>query len=157
MNQHFAPRVYLKNFAIKRGSEYYVDVFDKTTKKIFNTNITNICAERHLYTLDEKTTIQKDIMVVEKMFARGFEPMYQRVYKILTNDTIVEISDLQRVEILLAIIQLYTRNPRILKLSVEHHIKSPYAGARVSRVLPSTNYSCTLTLRSHATRVPQHR
>jgi hypothetical protein len=121
MNQHFVPRVYLKNFAEKRGSEYYVDVYDKTTDKVFNTNITNICAERDLYTLDEESTLSADKLVIEKFYAIGFEPMYDRIFKLLTDDTIFDLTDLQRIEILLSIFQLYMRNPRVLRISMEHH------------------------------------
>ncbi len=121
MNQHFVPRVYLKNFAEKRGSEYYVDVYDKTNCKVFNTNITNICAERDLYTLDEESTVSADRLVIEKFYAIGFEPMYDRVFKLLTDDTVFDLTDLQRIEILLSIFQLYMRNPRVLRFSIEHH------------------------------------
>lgn len=122
MNQHYVPRAYLKNFAEKRGSEYFVDVYDKHLKKIFNTNITNICAERHLYTLDDDSKINGDAMAIEKMFAVGFEPMYQGAYDILINDDITLITAEQRQEIVSSVIQLYTRNPRILKFSLDHHI-----------------------------------
>lgn len=124
MNQHFVPRVYLKNFAEKRGSEYYVDVYDKTTGKVFNTNIINICAERDLYTLDDESTLSPDKLVVEKLYAAGFEPMYDRVFKLLTDDTVFDLSDLQRIEILLSVFQLYMRNPRILRISMEHHARA---------------------------------
>lgn len=121
MNQHYVPRVYLKNFADKKGSEYFIDVYDKVKKKTFNTNIINICAERHLYTLDEDSKINGDVMAIEKMFADGFEPAYQRAYDLLINDEIIKITNEQREEILGAVLQLYTRNPRILKISIAHH------------------------------------
>lgn len=121
MNQHFVPRVYLKHFAKKRGSAYYVDVYDKVTQKVFNTNITNICAERDLYTLSEDSTFSDDKLVIEKIYAHGFEPMYDRILSILTDDTIFDITDLERLEILLGIFQLYMRNPRIMRISIEHH------------------------------------
>lgn len=134
MNQHYVPRVYLKNFAEKRGTDYFIDVFDKSKNKTFNTNITNICAERHLYTLDDDSKINGDVMAIEKMFAVGFEPMYQRAYDILTNDEIINITNHQREEILGSVLQLYTRNPRILKISIAHHtelLKRAYEAAMV--------------------------
>src|ERR1700744_2929328 len=120
MNQHYVPRVYLKNFAERKGNEYFIDVYDKTNEKVFNTNITNICAERHLYTLDDEDKINGDTMAIEKMFAIGFEPMYQRAYDILVNDNISDITNHQREEILSSVLQLYTRNPRILRISIAH-------------------------------------
>jgi len=121
MNQHFVPRVYLKRFAVKRGDAYYVDVYDKKTNKIFNTNIINICAEKDLYTLAENSGVSQDQLAIEKLYAVGFEPMYDRIFNILTDDTIFDITDLQRIEILLGIFQLYMRNPRILRISIAHH------------------------------------
>jgi len=121
MNQHFVPRVYLKRFAEKRNGAYYVDVYDKQTKKVFNTNITNICAEKDIYTLDDDSTTYADKLTIEKVYSDGFEPMYERIFGILTNDTIFDITDQQRFEILLAIFQMYMRNPRIMRLSIAHH------------------------------------
>jgi hypothetical protein len=121
MNQHFVPRTYLKHFAEKKGKQYYVDVFDKKEKKIFNININKICSERNIYTLDKNSKIASDPLALENVFARGFEPMYEKAYDILTNDSIYRISDVQRVEILIAIFQLFVRNPKILTTSITYH------------------------------------
>ncbi len=122
MKQHYVPRVYLKNFAVKRGKEYYVDAYDKLEKRVFTPNITNICAEIDFYTLDENSEITSDPLALEqKLLAKGFEPMYEKAYRILIDDNIIEISNSQRVEILIGIFQLYVRNPILLKTSIEHH------------------------------------
>lgn len=121
MNQHYVPRVYLKNFAEKRGTEYFVDVFNKESNSFFPTNIKKICAGKDFYTLDDSKTHVNDSLAIEKLYAKGFEPMYDRVYKLLTNENIIVINDLQRAEILLATFQLYMRNPRILNLSIQTH------------------------------------
>lgn len=121
MNQHYVPRVYLKNFAERRGSEYFVDVFNKETQSFFPTNIKKICAGKDFYTLDDNNAAANDSLAIEKLYAKGFEPMYDRVYKLLTNEKITTINDLERVEILLATFQLYMRNPRILNLSIQTH------------------------------------
>jgi hypothetical protein len=122
MKQHYVPRAYLKNFAIKRGDEYFVNAYDKLKMKFINPNIKNICAEKDFYTLYEDSEMVFDPLALEtKLFANGLEPMYEKAYKILTDDSIIEISDIQRVEILIGIFQLYVRNPLLLKISIEHH------------------------------------
>ena len=120
MNQHYVPKVYLRNFAQKKGSEYYVDVFDIDTQRKFNTNISNICAEKDLYTLEDNN-LKRDKLIVEKFYADQIEPLYKKSYDILTNNKISYISDQLRLEILFGIFQLYTRNPQILKLSLKIH------------------------------------
>lgn len=121
MNQHYVPKAYLKNFSTKIGKGFYVDVYDKHKDKYFKTNIKNICSEVDLYTLEEGNKVAKDLFIIEKLYSNGIEPLYLTAYQILTNHTIFSISDLQRVEILLAIFQLYLRNPRILKRSISFH------------------------------------
>jgi hypothetical protein len=121
MNQHYVPRVYLKNFSRKRGKDFFVDVYDITTKDIFNTNIKNICAEKDFYTLESKGPKSRDRLIVEKFYSEQIEPLYERAYNILTNDKISIISSKIRKEILLGIFQLYARNPQILKISIENH------------------------------------
>lgn len=120
MNQHYVPKVYLRNFALKKGSEYYVDVFDIEAKRTFNTNICNICAEKDLYTLEDDN-LKLDKLIVEKFYSDQIEPLYKKSYDILTNNNISYISDQLRLEILFGIFQLYTRNPQILKLALKVH------------------------------------
>lgn len=135
MNQHYVPKVYLRNFAQKKGSEYYVDVLDVDAKRTFNTNISNICAEKDLYTLEDNN-LRRDKLVVEKFYADQIEPLYKKSYDILTNNKISYISDQLRLEILIGIFQLYTRNPQILKLSLKVHtnnIERIYENAKANR------------------------
>lgn len=120
MNQHFVPRLYLKQFSSKKGKEYFVDVYDKKEKCFFKTNIKNICAENDLYTLD--SSIHKDIFTIEKIYSEFIEPMYQKAYGILTNDKIFIISDQERLEILIGVIQLFQRNPRNLNNTIKFHL-----------------------------------
>lgn len=120
MNQHYVPKVYLRNFASKiKGENYFVDVYDKLENRFFPTNIKNICAELHLYTLDEEIT--KDIMAIEDIYSKIIEPMYAKAYTILSNDTVFHVSDEERAEIIIGVTQLYFRNPIILKNSLTEH------------------------------------
>lgn len=121
MNQHFVPRVYLKHFSQKKGNEYFVDVYDKNKNIYFNTNIKNICSEKDFYTLEENNMVARDLLAVEKVYSNCIEPIYLKAYSILTNDSIVKISNFQRAEILIGIFQLYTRNPRLLYNATKNH------------------------------------
>lgn len=120
MNQHFVPRLYLKQFSIKNGKEYFVDVYDKKEKCSFKANIKKICAENDLYTLD--SNLHKDIYTIEKIYSEFIEPMYQKAYDILTNDKISLISDKERLEILIGVIQLFQRNPKVLNNTIKFHL-----------------------------------
>ena len=53
-NQHYVPRVYLKNFSIKIKKEYSLYVYKKDDNNIFKTNIKNIAAEKDFYTVNNK-------------------------------------------------------------------------------------------------------
>ncbi len=117
MIQHYVPQVYLKNFSIKRKKNYYIDVYDKTNDKCFNTNIANICGELHLYTL----TVGNDPLFVENLYSRIFEPLYEEVYNNLINDKIINISNKARERILGAVFQLYFRNAKILNDALDVH------------------------------------
>lgn len=119
MIQHYVPRVYLKNFATKRKKGYFVDVYDKTNERRFTTNIKNICGELHLYTLDENK--HKDPFIIENIYSRIFEPIYDEVYRNLINDRLIQINPIIRDRILGAVFQLYFRNSKILLDAIESH------------------------------------
>ena len=122
MNQHYVPKVYLRNFATPKGDEYYVDVYSKEEKRIFPTNIKNICAEQNLYTLKELEGNELPLSV-EKFYSDYQEPIYSRAYNLLTNDKTVRINQIQRTEIILGVFQFYFRNPLFLQQSAEFHIR----------------------------------
>lgn len=115
MKQHFVPRIYLKHFSSKMGKGCFVNSFDKQTGNHIPTNINNICAETDLYTLDDNREINNDVLAVEKIYANFVEPRYSKAYKLLTDDTVFQISDEQRIDIVIGILQLYMRNPRHLR------------------------------------------
>lgn len=123
MNQHYVPRCYLKNFASKKRRDYFVEVYDKIEDRFFQANIKKVCSEIDIYTLREGNTITDDLLVIEKIYANGLEPLYLKAYDLLTNHNINFISQLQRIEILIAIFQLYIRNPLLLKRVLSFHEK----------------------------------
>lgn len=121
MNQHFVPKIYLNNFGKKDKNSYVVDVYDKKTDKFFTQSTKNICAEKHLYTLDDKSDVAKDKFAIENFYSQFVEPMYSRAYKILTNPQITRISPYQHAEVLLGIFQLYMRNPKWIHETISKH------------------------------------
>lgn len=123
MNQHYVPRVYLKNFASKKGKEYFVDVYDKQEDRFFKTNIKNICAEVDFYTLDNETTVASNVMAVEKIYADHIEPMYAKAYALLTDESIYHLTDEQRTEIIISTMQFCLRNPAVLKNAIAEHTR----------------------------------
>ncbi|MBN8641238.1 MAG: DUF4238 domain-containing protein [Flavobacteriales bacterium] len=121
MKQHFVPRIYLKQFSSRMGKGYFVNSFDKQTGKHIPTNINNICAETDLYTLDNGREVNNDVLAVEKIYANFIEPRYLKAFTLLTDDAVFRITDGQRIEIVIGILQLYMRNPRHLKNGVAAH------------------------------------
>ena len=121
MKQHFVPRIYLKQFSSKVGKGYFVNSFDKQTGKYIPTNINNICAKTDFYTLDDKREINNDVLAVEKIYSNFIEPRYLKAYELLTDDAVFQITDEQRIEIVIGILQLYMRNPRHLKNGAAVH------------------------------------
>jgi hypothetical protein len=121
MNQHYVPRSYLKNFATKIGKEFFIDVFDKIENKYFKVNIKKICSETNFYTLSDDSTIAKDVLAIERVYGEHIEPMYSRAYSILTDDSVFDITDNQRIEITLGVLHFRMRNPKILKNALIHH------------------------------------
>ncbi|MGI4834739.1 MAG: DUF4238 domain-containing protein [Janthinobacterium lividum] len=122
MNQHFVPRVYLKNLATKVKKEYFINTFDKKEKKCFRPSIKKF-AQKLIFTLCKKTHQLRDILAVEKIYSDSIEPMYPKAYEILTNNEVFNITSEQRMEILLAILHLHMRNPKILTRALSHHSK----------------------------------
>jgi len=121
MKQHFVPRIYLKHFSSKMGKGYFVNSFDKQTGKQIATNINNICAETDLYTLNANRENTNDVLAVEKIYANTVEPQYLKAYSLLTDDTVFQISDKQRIDIVVGVLQLYMRNPRHLRNGAALH------------------------------------
>lgn len=121
MNQHYVPRVYLKFFAKKVKKEYFVDVYEKNNERYFLTNIKNICAEKHFYTLDKNQTVANDVFAIENIYGTLLEPIYKKAYDILVNPNITKITHEQHNEILIGILQMYMRNPKILNNVIKNH------------------------------------
>src|SRR4051794_17180672 len=65
-NQHYVPRMLLKNFAISNTEQVYA--FDKKNDRSFKTNIKNVVSERSFYRFssgDHQGTIEPELSKLE--------------------------------------------------------------------------------------------
>lgn len=108
---HFVPRTYLKNFAHKKNDDFYVSVLqkDQPFEKIFESNIINVCAENHLYTL---TGNNESRLQLENIYSNIFENEYADLFSILTNDDIWDITTDKKISIVSAVITMFYRTKK---------------------------------------------
>lgn len=66
--QHYVPQSYLKRFSIDGSSVF---VFDKFTRRVFRTNVSNVAVERYFYDFPVETTdnLDVDVQLVENALA----------------------------------------------------------------------------------------
>lgn len=115
--QHFVPRTYLKHFGFAKGDEVYINVLprlEKTSDKIFDSNIKNIALKRHLYTLPGETIEQK--MAIEKFYSDELERHYDRIYSILVNPEKNEITPEERELIISTVVTMFYRTTRWISM-----------------------------------------
>lgn len=116
--QHFVPRTYLKHFSEQSGEKYFIHALPTEateTDKIFNSNITNVAFERHLYTLPGETIEQQ--MAVEKLYSEEWEAHYDSIYEILTNPDKKEITTEERELIISTVVTMYYRTTKWVNAS----------------------------------------
>lgn len=108
---HFVPRTYLKNFAHRKKDDFYVSVLqkDQPCEKIFESNITNVCAENHLYTLKGNNESR---LQLENIYSNIFENEYANLFSILTNDDIWEITTEKKKSIVSAVLTMFYRTKK---------------------------------------------
>lgn len=116
---HFVPRTYLKNFSHKKNDDYYVHVLqkDQSYDKIFESNIINVCAENHLYTL---SGTDESKLMLEDIYSNIFENQYDNLYSVLTNDSIIEISPEIKKSIVSAVITMFYRTKKWINIYSSH-------------------------------------
>ena len=105
---HYVPRVYLEKFAKQRGDEYYICALEKQTGKIFNPNTKNICVETDLYLLEGSTEDERQM--IEKLYNELFERDYNKIYKILVDDSREVITMEERYDIISFAVSMFYRN-----------------------------------------------
>jgi len=136
---HFVPRTYLKNFSHKKNNDYYVNVLqkDQSYDKIFESNIINVCAENHLYTL---TGNDESKLMLEDIYSNIFENQYDNLYSVLTNDSIVEISPEMKKSIVSAVITMFYRTKKWINIYSSHTDEVMNKLYQVSKQFGSDSY-----------------
>jgi hypothetical protein len=115
--QHFVPRTYLKHFSVQKGEDFFINVLPRLEKeedKIFESNIKNVCLQKHLYTLPGETDEEK--MLLEKFYSDNYESQYDRIYEILTNPAKTIITKEDRELIISTVITMFYRTSRWITL-----------------------------------------
>jgi hypothetical protein len=105
---HYVPRVYLEKFAKQRGNEYYIYALDKQSGKIFSPNTKNICVETDLYLLEGSTEDERQM--IEKLYNDLFEREYNKIHKILVDDSRDSITMEERYDIISFVVSMFYRN-----------------------------------------------
>jgi len=108
---HFVPKTYLKNFAIQKDEEYYVNILnkDEAYDKIVESNIRDICAENHLLKLD---ATDKSKQKLEDIYTDIFENHYDNLFTVLTDDSVLEITDELKKSIVSAVVTMFYRTKK---------------------------------------------
>jgi hypothetical protein len=88
--QHFIPEFYLKMFCFKNDQLW---VYDKFTKRVFKTNVTNIAAESYFYDLPDSVKL-KDInkQAIEVAFSQ-----LEDAFKTILDETLQMINTKRRI------------------------------------------------------------
>lgn len=83
IRQHIVPRVYLKNFSIKKKNRFGIYVLEKKNHNIFETNIEKIAVEKDFYTVNSLN----DKYFWETYYAKNIEPLMSNTFKEIINKT----------------------------------------------------------------------
>lgn len=138
IKQHFVPRTYLKHFSTLHGKNYFISFLSKKNASIVNikeSNIKDICYEKHLYTLEGGT--KKERMWVENLYSDVFESNYDRVYSILIDKKKIKLTKEERLLIISTVVSMYYRTNswhRTIENASDHIIERLYYLAVASKM-----------------------
>ncbi|WP_026764438.1 DUF4238 domain-containing protein [Sediminibacterium salmoneum] len=105
---HYVPKVYLEKFAKQRGDEFYICALEKQSGKIFSPKTKNICVETDLYLLEGAT--ENERQMIENLYNELFEKEYNKIHKILVDDSRDSITMEERYEIISFVVSMFYRN-----------------------------------------------
>jgi len=77
--QHYVPRFYLRNFAVKRGGGYAIRCFDKATQRAFEVSIDKVGAEKYFY--DSNEDVEQQVEKTLGMYESLFNDAYRKLLK----------------------------------------------------------------------------
>jgi hypothetical protein len=110
-NHHFIPKTYLKNFAIKKSDDYFINISkkDEDSDKIVENNIKDLCAENHLL---EPVKKGKSKQKLEDIYTDIFENHYDNLFSVLTDDTVLKITDDMKKSVVSAVVTMFYKTKK---------------------------------------------
>lgn len=108
--QHYVPRTYLKHFSKLNGDKYIINALprlENKEKKIFESNIENVCLKKHIYTLPGNTAEEK--MLLEKFYSEEFESKYDEIHSVLVDPNKKTITKDERDLIISTVVTMFYR------------------------------------------------
>ncbi len=110
-NHHFIPKTYLKNFAFRKNDDYFINISkkDEASDKMVESNINDICAENHLLEPVEKG---KSKQKLEDIYTDVFENHYDKLFSVLTDDKVLEITDDMKKSIVSAVVTMFYKTKK---------------------------------------------
>jgi hypothetical protein len=112
IRQHLVPRVYLKQFALNKRKDWFIDAYDVVEKKhITGLNINNICVKKDFYTFKKLPDDHKRFL--EHFYGNTVESDYPQIYQALVNPKHHKISDNFRFKIISYVISQYWRTSKL--------------------------------------------
>ena len=152
-HQHYVPQGYLEPFGIEVAKDKYQIHFlsKKDLKTVQFSNVANLCAETHGYTIAGAT--EEERQFVENTYGRVWEDNYKKVYDAVTDDSLKHIDDDTRQLIIGTVTSLLFRTRKlknILGRMYEDMIQSAINVSRTSNITHVTieGYSMALDGRS---------
>jgi hypothetical protein len=108
---HFVPKTYLKNFATWKNEDYYVNILKKVEAydTIIESKISDICAENHISKPDGN---HKSKQKLEDIYTDIFENHYDKLFSVLTDDKILEITDELKKAIVSAVVTMFYKTKK---------------------------------------------
>jgi len=108
---HFVPKAYLKNFAIRKNDDYYLNILhkDESADQIVETNISDICAKNHPL---KPVAADKSKQKLEDIYTDIFENHYDNLFSVLTDDSVLEISDEMKKSIVSAVVTMFYKTKK---------------------------------------------
>jgi hypothetical protein len=112
-HQHFIPKSYLRNFADIKDDKAFVETMNIHSGEIkYPISLNDICVSKNIYTLPH--LLGNDKYAIEKYYAENIDGIYPEVYKLLTDESIIEITEEYRRKILSTALSLYFRTSKFI-------------------------------------------
>ena len=112
---HFVPETYLKKFGVydnkKDCSVFFLDKTEEIVIK--STTPSNLCKKRDMYLMEGETIEERQYV---EDFYQTIESKYDHLYKILTDDSLLEISQENHELIILFVITLLFRAQKLMSV-----------------------------------------